>query len=48
MLRLVPITSKPASTSASAAAFPMPEDAPVTSATGRVVVIMDSCLILEL
>src|SRR5207248_5924168 len=33
--RLVPTTSKPASTSASAAASPIPEDAPVTSATGR-------------
>ena len=40
--RLVPTTSKPASTSASAASFPMPEDAPVTSATGRFVVIMHS------
>jgi hypothetical protein len=40
--RLVPITSKPAAASASAAALPMPEDAPVTSATGWVAVIMDS------
>ena len=40
MFRLVPTTSKPASTSASAAAFPIPEDAPVTSATGRFVDIM--------
>ena len=42
--RLVPTTSKPASTSASAAAFPIPEDAPVTSATGRAVVIMTHAL----
>ena len=40
VFRLVPTTSKPASTSASAAAFPIPEDAPVTSATGRFVDIM--------
>src|SRR5947209_10303985 len=37
--RLVPTTSKPASTSASEAALPMPADAPVTSATGLVFVI---------
>src|SRR5215217_8237952 len=42
--RLVPTTSKPASTNARAAACPMPEDAPVTSATGRVVVIMASSI----
>ena len=42
VLRLVPITWKPAAASASAAALPMPEDAPVTSATGRVAVIRDS------
>ena len=45
VLRLVPTTSKPAPTRASAAALPMPEDAPVTSATGRVAVIMHSLLI---
>src|SRR5437588_6978084 len=39
-VRLVPTTSKPASTSASEAAFPMPEDAPVTSATGLAAVIV--------
>jgi hypothetical protein len=42
VLRLVPITWKPAAASASAAALPMPEDAPVTSATGRVAVIRNS------
>ena len=42
VLRLVPITWKPDAASASAAAVPMPEDAPVTSATGRVAVIRDS------
>ena len=42
VLRLVPITWNPAPTRASEAAFPIPEDAPVTSATGRVVVITDS------
>lgn len=40
--RLVPTTSKPALTRASTASFPMPEDAPVTRATGRAVVIMNS------
>src|SRR6266568_3074902 len=40
--RLVPTTSKPASASARAAALPIPEDAPVTRATGRFVVIMNS------
>ena len=42
VLRLVPVTWKPAAASASAAASPMPEDAPVTSAAGRVAVIRDS------
>jgi hypothetical protein len=42
VLRLVPVTWKPAAASASAAALPMPEDAAVTSATGRVAVIRDS------
>ena len=42
VFRLVPATSKPASASARAAALPIPEDAPVTSATGRFVVIMNS------
>jgi hypothetical protein len=41
-LRLVPTTSKPASTSAMEVALPMPEEAPVTRATGRVVVISNS------
>src|SRR6185312_9585861 len=40
--RLVPITRKPASASASVAALPMPDDAPVTSATGRGAVITSS------
>ena len=43
--RLVPTTWKPGAASASAAACPMPEEAPVTSATGRVAVILDSLLI---
>ena len=34
VFRLVPTTSKPTSASARAAAFPMPDEAPVTSATG--------------
>lgn len=33
--RLVPATSKPAATSASAVPFPIPDDAPVTSANDR-------------
>jgi hypothetical protein len=33
-LRLVPTTTNPFSTSAAAVAAPMPEDAPVTRATG--------------
>src|SRR5437667_180723 len=45
--RLVPTTSKPASTSASDAAFPIPEDAPVTSATGLAVFIATPFLILD-
>ena len=40
--RLVPMTSKPAATSASAVALPMPEDAPVTRATGCVAFIRAS------
>src|SRR4051794_21359552 len=40
--RPVPATSKPAATSASAVCLPMPEEAPVTRATGRFVVIMHS------
>src|SRR3954452_4193733 len=40
--RLVPTTSNPASARASAVALPRPEDAPVTSATGRFDVITDS------
>ena len=42
VLRLVPATWKPAAASASAAASPMPEDTPVTSAAGRVAVSRDS------
>jgi hypothetical protein len=41
-LRAVQITSKPAPASAIAAALPMPEDAPVTSATFRVAVMTGS------
>jgi hypothetical protein len=37
---LVPTTPNPAATSASAVSYPMPDDAPVTSATGRSVVNM--------
>jgi hypothetical protein len=40
VFRLVPTVSKPAAASARAAAFPIPVDAPVTSATGRVVVVI--------
>jgi hypothetical protein len=40
VLRLVPTTWNPAAASASVAALPMPEDAPVTSATGRAAAIM--------
>jgi hypothetical protein len=39
VFRLVPTTSKPASTSAATAAAPMPDAAPVTKATGRGFVI---------
>jgi hypothetical protein len=46
--RLVPITWKPASASAVAAASPMPEDAPVTSATGCDAFIICLLGILEL
>ena len=42
VLRPVPTTSKPAATNARAVSLPMPEDAPVTSATGRFVVITNS------
>ena len=38
-VRLVPTTLKPRSTNASAAALPIPEEAPVTSATGCVVIV---------
>src|SRR5206468_5610437 len=41
--RLVPTTSKPAATSAAAVALPMPDDAPVTRATGCVAFII--CLL---
>ena len=46
VFRLVPTTSNPASTNTSAAAFPMPEEAPVTSAAGLAVVMVDSLLLL--
>jgi hypothetical protein len=42
VLRPVPITWKPAAAKAIAAALPMPEEAPVTSATCGVAVIMSS------
>ena len=46
VLRPVPTTSKPALGERDrAAALPIPEDAPVTSAARRFVVIMGSCLI---
>ena len=47
VFRLVPITSKPAWASATAAALPMPEDAPVTSATGLADVIGDSLALIS-
>ena len=48
VFRLVPTTSNPATTRAAAAALPMPEDAPVTSATGlAAVVIVDSLRLLD-
>src|ERR1044072_5807471 len=39
---LSPATSKPAPTSASGVRFPIPDEAPVTSATGRLFVIPHS------
>src|SRR6266540_1339034 len=42
VLRPVPITSKPAATKARAVSLPIPDEAPVTSATGRVVAITNS------
>src|SRR5436309_216860 len=46
-LRPVPITSNPASASALAAALPIPEVAPVTSATGVVVIVFSSSVLLS-